>query len=119
MTIRCQSGSCLGEEEGEEKGEGPDANGDGLEWGVRALRAILTILYASYLVNMGILLIMLPWSEVWAHALLLMPMRLAVLVDIPAVRGVISAFGVLHLLLLVAEFFHPTLVNPPGGRRLT
>jgi hypothetical protein len=85
---------------------------------VHALRVILTILYASYLVNMGILLIMLPWSEVWAHALLLMPMRLAAVVDMPAVRGAISAFGVLHLLLLAAEFFHPTLVSPSRDRRL-
>ena len=85
---------------------------------MRLLRTILTILYASYLVNMGILLIMLPWSEAWSRLILLMPMRIAVVIDIPAIRGSLSAFGVLHLVLLATEFLHPTLWRPSDNRDL-
>jgi len=74
---------------------------------VRGVRMIVTVLYASYLVNVGLLLLLLPWSEGWPHLVLMMPPRVAALVDHPAVRGAVSAFGVLHLLLLAAEFVYP------------
>jgi hypothetical protein len=74
---------------------------------VRVLRVIVTVIYASYLTNVGLLLLLLPWSEGWAHLVLLTPSWVATLLDAPAVRGVISAFGLLHLVLLVAELTVP------------
>jgi hypothetical protein len=74
---------------------------------VRALPVILTILYASYLTNVGLLLILLPWSDVWSRLILLMSPQMAAFLDSPAIRGAVSAFGFLHLALLVAELLVP------------
>jgi hypothetical protein len=80
---------------------------------VRGFRMILTVLYASYLVNVGLLLLFLPWSAAWPRFVLLIPPQLAVFLDHPAVRGAVSAFGVLHLILLLTELINPTrLVEP-------
>lgn len=70
---------------------------------MRALRVFILVLYASYLTNVGLLLIMLPWSEVWIRFVLLTPPRLGIVLDSPISRGVISAFGVLHFVLLAFE----------------
>jgi hypothetical protein len=70
---------------------------------VRALRVTLMVVYASYLTNVGLLLLMLPWSDGWARLVLLTPPRIGAVLDEPMVRGVVSAFGLLHLVLLTAE----------------
>ncbi len=74
---------------------------------VRALRIVVLLLYASYLTNVGMLLVVLPWSEAWARIVFLFPYRWALMIDTPAVRGALSAFGVLHLALLVTELVIP------------
>jgi len=65
------------------------------------------ILYASYLTNVGLLLLLLPWSEGWDRFVLLTPAWTAVILGDPLWRGVISAFGLLHLALLAAELLAP------------
>jgi hypothetical protein len=74
---------------------------------VSALRMFLTVIYASYLTNVGLLLMLLPWSEGWSSFILLLSPQLAFVLDSPAVRGVVSAFGFLHLALLVGELLVP------------
>lgn len=74
---------------------------------VRALRVLLVILYASYLTNVGLAMILLPWSEGWSRLILLLPPGLAYHLDAPAVRGLVTGFGVLHLALLVGELVAP------------
>jgi len=74
---------------------------------VRALRMLLTVIYASYLTNVGLLLMLLPWSDGWSRFVLLIPLPLGVFLDAPVVRGVVSAFGFLHLALLIAEVVAP------------
>jgi hypothetical protein len=74
---------------------------------VRAIRVVLTILYASYLTNVGLLLLLLPWSEGWTRLILAVSPAMGVFLDSPAVRGVVSAFGFLHLVLLVGELVAP------------
>jgi len=64
---------------------------------------LLTVIYASYLTNVGLLLMLLPWSDGWSRFVLLIPLPLGVFLDAPVVRGVVSAFGFLHLALLIAE----------------
>ncbi len=75
---------------------------------MKAARFILTILYASYLLNVGITLLVVPWSELWPLVILRCPPSLAAVLDLPAVKGAISAFGFLHLALVVVE-----LIGPP------
>ena len=74
---------------------------------VRAFRIILTILYATYLTNVGLLLMLLPWSNGWSRLILMLSPQMGFLLDSPVVRGMVSAFGFLHLALLVAELLTP------------
>lgn len=74
---------------------------------VRVLRIALMVVYASYLTNVGLLLILLPWSDAWPRFVLLMPAKIAVFLDSPLIRGGLTAFGVLHLLLVLAEVVAP------------
>ena len=74
---------------------------------VRAFRVILTILYASYLTNVGLLLMLLPWSNGWSRLILVLSPQMGFLLDSPVVRGMVSAFGFLHLVLLIAELVAP------------
>lgn len=75
---------------------------------MRVVRLGIIVLYASYLTNVGLFLLLLPWSDVWARFVLLTPQRIGVLLDSPALRGAVSAFGLLHLILLLAELIFPT-----------
>jgi hypothetical protein len=79
---------------------------------VRALRVTAMVIYASYLTNVGLLLMLLPWSEAWVRFILLTPPGVSSILDAPVIRGLVSAFGFLHLVLLFGE-----LVNPPGPLR--
>jgi hypothetical protein len=74
---------------------------------VSAFRLLLTVIYASYLTNVGLLLMLLPWSEGWSRFVLLLSPQMAVILDNPAVRGTVSAFGFLHLALLIGELLSP------------
>lgn len=64
---------------------------------------LLTVIYASYLTNVGLLLMLLPWSDGWSRFVLLTPPQIGVFLDAPTIRGVVSAFGFLHMALLIAE----------------
>lgn len=73
----------------------------------------------TYLVNVGLLFVLLPWSQAWGRVLTQLPLSSAALLDTPWVRGLISAFGLLHLLLVVWELIHPTLLTPKAQSQLT
>lgn len=76
---------------------------------VRVIRLAVMVLYASYLTNVGLLLVLLPWSDAWSRFVLLAPPKIAVVLGSPVVRGGLTAFGVLHLVLVVAELVAPAL----------
>lgn len=78
---------------------------------MRAARFLAIVLYVGYLVNAGLLFILLPWSRAWGLLLTAFPPEFAIHLDQPWFRGVLSAFGVLHLLLVVRELFDPTLLT--------
>ena len=82
-------------------------------------RFLLIVVYMGYLVNAGLMLILLPWSRAWGLLLARFPPETAMLLDLPWVRGLLSAFGVLHLLLVAWELFNPTLLTPPPDVRTT
>ena len=90
---------------------------------MRPLRFLAVVAYIGYLVNVGLLLVLLPWSRAWGRLMASLYPELAWSLDQPWVRGLIAAFGVLHLLLVSWELVHPTLVvtgpTPrPGSRNL-
>lgn len=74
---------------------------------------LLTVLYASYLTNVGLLLILVPWSEGWSRFVLLLSPQMGAFLDEPMTRGAVSAFGFLHLVLLVAELVAPGIKSDP------
>ena len=76
------------------------------------LRFFTIVIYIGYLVNVGLLFVVVPWSQVWGLVLTMCPTRIAALLGLPWVRGALSAFGVLHLLLVVWELVFPTLLTP-------
>ncbi len=75
-------------------------------------RFLLIVLYLGYLVNAGLMLIILPWSVTWGLLLSRFPLPMAGLLDSPWLRGLLAAFGVLHLMLVAWELFNPTLLTP-------
>lgn len=82
---------------------------------VRPTRFLLIVVYMGYLVNAGLLLILLPWSRAWGLLLTRFPTSVATTLDAPWIRGVLSAFGVLHLLLVAWELINPTLLTAGQG----
>ncbi len=76
------------------------------------LRFLIIVVYIGYLVNVGLLFIVVPWSQVWGLLLTMCPTRIAAVLGLPWVRGALSAFGALHLLLVGWELLHPTLLTP-------
>ena len=79
---------------------------------VSVIRVLAIVVYIGYLVNVGLLFIVVPWSQVWGLLLTRCPMQLAEVLGLPSVRGALSAFGVLHLTLVLWELMHPTLLTP-------
>ncbi|MCU0233068.1 MAG: hypothetical protein MUE90_03425 [Thermoanaerobaculales bacterium] len=79
---------------------------------MRPIRFVAIVVYMAYLVNVGLLLVLLPWSRAWGRLLSMLPLGLAPTLDAPWLRGALSAFGVLHLLLVAWELVHPTLLSP-------
>jgi hypothetical protein len=79
---------------------------------VKLSRFFLIVLYMGYLVNAGLMLVLLPWSRTWGLLLTRFSPATASLLDSPLFRGLLSAFGVLHLMLVAWELIHPTLLTP-------
>jgi hypothetical protein len=73
---------------------------------VKVARWLLLIAYVGYLMQMGLLMVTLPWSKAWSPLLLGFPNPIASFLQMPAGRGLITAFGVLHFLMVVLEFLH-------------
>ncbi len=70
---------------------------------VKLVRFLLIVAYGSYLTNVGLILVLLPWTETWTYIILKLPPEMAFILDSPAMKGGISAFGFLHLLMILAE----------------
>jgi hypothetical protein len=79
---------------------------------VKLSRFLLIVIYMGYLVNAGLMLIMLPWSATWGLLLSRFPLAVAGVFDQPWIRGILTAFGVLHLMLVAWELINPTLLAP-------
>ena len=78
-------------------------------------RFFVVVIYMGYLVNVGLFLLLLPWSPVWGLIVTQFPPGATVLLDSPWFRGLLSAFGVLHLLMVFWELVNPTLLTTESG----
>jgi hypothetical protein len=81
---------------------------------VKLLRFLAIVIYIGYLVNVGLLLVLLPWSRAWGMIMAIFPPGVTQSLDAPWARGILSAFGVLHLCLVVWEMFTPTSLLDDG-----
>jgi hypothetical protein len=70
---------------------------------------LFLMLYVAYMVQVGLILLVVPWSEPWPLLMVRLPPRAAFLLDQPALRGLISGIGALHLLAVVLELAPPAL----------
>ncbi len=66
-------------------------------------RFTLLILYGTYLAYAGLFFLVAPWTELWTLLVIRLPALPAVVLGNPAVRGMISAFGLLHFGLAALE----------------
>lgn len=83
---------------------------------MRGIRLLLIVLYVGYLVQVGLLMVWLPWSRLWELLMVRMPPSAVWFLDAPAARGAITAFGVLHLAMVVAELVHAGATEADGRR---
>jgi len=67
------------------------------------LRFLALMIYVGYLVQVGLAMLLLPWSPVWEYVMTQTPPAVAAVLDLPALRGAISGFGAVHLLLVATE----------------
>jgi len=67
------------------------------------VKVLALVGYAVYLAHVGLLMLILPWSDSWVQILTWLPPRAGVIFASPAIRGGISGLGLLHLGLILAE----------------
>ena len=75
-------------------------------------RFFAIVIYIGYLINVGLFLMLIPWSRAWGMLLTSFPPTASAVLDSPWFRGLLSAFGLLHLLMVVWELLNPTLLAP-------
>ena len=80
---------------------------------MRVVRFLGLLLYIGYLVQVGLAMLLLPWSLVWPFLVAQMPPAAGAVLDLPSVRGAISGFGLVHLLLVVTELILAPGSHPP------
>ncbi len=69
----------------------------------------LPLFYALYCLEAGLFFTIVPWTRIWTlNPLLHNNLALAIWADNPFVRGFVSGFGVLHLILGVRELMRMT-----------
>ena len=81
---------------------------------VRIGRFLGIILYATYLIHVGLLLTLAPWSPLWGQVLTWLPHPWNAWLALPAVKGALTGTGVLHLLLAAAEAVGVRPASPRG-----
>jgi len=77
---------------------------------VKPARFLVIVVYIGYMVNVGLFLLLVPWTRAWGTLLTSFPLGASQVLDAPWFRGLLSAFGLLHLLMVVWELLNPTLL---------
>lgn len=82
---------------------GPAASDDAPRW----LRRLSLVIYVAFCIEVGMLLIVLPWTQVWTeNSLLLTRPELKTFLQQGFVRGVVTGLGILDLWLGISEAVH-------------
>lgn len=84
---------------------------------MRLLRLLGVSAWAGYLVYAGLAMLLVPWSDAWPELIVRLPPSVGVVLDAPAMRGAISGFGALHLLVVLRELVRPGGGDPAAGER--
>ncbi len=64
----------------------------------------LPLFYALYCLEAGLFFIVVPWTRLWTlNTLLHDNLAVGVMADNPFVRGLVSGFGVIHLIIGVKD----------------
>lgn len=66
-------------------------------------RFLLVLLYATYLAYAGLFFLLAPWTEIWTMLVIRLPVQPAAFLGDPSVKGMISAFGLLHFVVALIE----------------
>jgi hypothetical protein len=73
----------------------------------RWLRRLSLVIYVAFCIEVGMLLIVLPWTQVWTeNSLLLSRPELKAFLQLGFVRGAVTGFGILDLWLGISEAVH-------------
>ncbi len=67
------------------------------------VRFLLVLVYATYLAYAGLFFLLAPWTEIWTMLVIRLPVQPAAFLGDPSVKGMISAFGLLHFVMAVIE----------------
>ncbi len=70
---------------------------------VAYVRFLLVLVYATYLAYAGLFFLLAPWSEIWTMLVIRLPVQPAAFLGDPSIRGMISAFGLLHFVMAFVE----------------
>lgn len=70
---------------------------------MRLFRFLAVLLYVGYLTQVGLLFVVVPWSDGWAALILKAHPAVSWWLAEPFVRGALTGFGVLHFVLLLLE----------------
>lgn len=81
---------------------------------VRIGRFLGVVLYATYLIHVGLLLTLAPWSPLWSQIVAWVPQPWSGWLALPAVKGALTGAGILHLLLAAAEVLGVRPSSPQG-----
>jgi hypothetical protein len=104
-----QSGNAVAQEpEPLHTGETASASGAGsADEAPRWLRRLSLVIYVAFCIEVGMLLIVLPWTTVWTeNSLLLTRPELKAVLQQGFVRGIVTGLGILDLWLGISEAVH-------------
>jgi hypothetical protein len=83
------------------------------------VESLFRILFVVYCVEAGLLLVVAPWTPTWSRLSDLLPLGLArQLLLAPALRGLVSGFGLVHLVWAFHDLdllVHPDPQRTRGG----
>ncbi|RLE28555.1 MAG: hypothetical protein DRJ61_16215 [Acidobacteria bacterium] len=66
-------------------------------------RFLLVLMYATYLAYAGLFFLLAPWTEIWTMLVMRLPVQAAGVLGDSSVKGMISAFGLLHFVVALIE----------------
>src|SRR2546430_16655966 len=80
-------------------------------------RVSVPLFFALYCLEAGLFFLIVPWTRVWTlNPLLHSNLTVSMLAGDAFVRGVVSGFGLVHILIGVKDIVRISLARPGGSR---